>query len=261
MGIVPALRRRTERGVGPGRAAAAQSPSTRSGGVTRTRACRWNLVCYQYGYDKASNRTSQVIAGIEAFSPGTTTYGDNEVNQLKTRTTGTRTSTHLFDLTGNDSGQVMQSNSRDQTTKVGASTFSYFGGGQALRVSGGGCTTQFGVLGRMDRHGPNGSQVSTPAVRTASCCLCAGAARVTTSSATRSGRSPACFKAPAHSRARTSTTRTATRPRTPPTSPARLRRTSASPAAPRVSRALYHFRQRYYQPIVGRRIQPFESSP
>jgi RHS repeat-associated protein len=87
---------------------------------------------WAYTYDKAGNRTQQILSGSTGSTAGTTTYGYNADNEL-TSTNGD-TTTWQYDGAGNQltngaTGQTATYDSRLAVTGIGSSTYTSFGQG------------------------------------------------------------------------------------------------------------------------------------
>jgi RHS repeat-associated protein len=122
-----------------------------------------SLICWDYEYDGASNRTREAMIGGQVIDQ-TTTYSYNQTNQLlsRTRTGGgtTTTSSYSYDANGNEisngAGRTLTYNRRDQTTAIGATAIGYLGAGQDRQVAEGGKFRQFNVLGLGTIERPTG---------------------------------------------------------------------------------------------------------
>jgi len=116
---------------------------------------------YQYTYDKASNRTSQ-IANPSGANPATTSYGYNAVNQLCWNVNDSQpdadcgpapanATTYTYDANGNETaqsgGRSQSYNIRNQTTVFSGKTLGYGGPGQQELVSDDTATLQNSALG------------------------------------------------------------------------------------------------------------------
>lgn len=87
---------------------------------------------WAYTYDKAGNRTQQVLAGSTGSTAGTTTYGYNANNELTS--TNSDTTSWQYDgagnqLTNGQTGQTATYDSRLSVTSIGSSSYTAFGQG------------------------------------------------------------------------------------------------------------------------------------
>ncbi len=108
---------------------------------------------WDYGYDKAGNRTSENVDGV-----GTTTYSYNAANQLTSLTPpGGSARSFTYDAIGNEltngNGRTLEYNVRDQTTGITSTSggiktlLAYSGASQDDAVLEGSTTIQNNVLG------------------------------------------------------------------------------------------------------------------
>ncbi|WP_438354762.1 RHS repeat-associated core domain-containing protein [Microbacterium sp. CJ88] len=109
---------------------------------------------WAYAYDNNGNRTQQVRAGATGATAGTITYGYNAANQISS-VTG-QTTTWTYDASGNQtrnglSGTTATFGDRGQMTALGSNNRSYFGTGNADRLSQGNVTFDNGALGLIQR--------------------------------------------------------------------------------------------------------------
>lgn len=119
------------------------------------------FACYEYSYDAAGNRLSEVVSGSEvtarsaAYAYNTEGPPVKHANQLTSRTGSAGSATYTYDANGNQlnngAGRALTYNLRDQMTKVtlgsAATSFGYLGAGQDQLVSFGGTTFENGFFG------------------------------------------------------------------------------------------------------------------